>query len=62
MTVITGSDHIAEKENSKTVSDDKHTTHVRGQCHLLLVGDPGTSYILFILIIFYSTLALSILG
>nr|XP_032515773.1 LOW QUALITY PROTEIN: DNA helicase MCM9-like [Danaus plexippus plexippus] len=39
LTVITGSNHIIE---SKNCIEDKHTMHVRGQCHLLLVGDPGT--------------------
>ncbi|CAG9579760.1 unnamed protein product [Danaus chrysippus] len=39
LTVITGSNHIVETKNC---IEDKHTMHVRGQCHLLLVGDPGT--------------------
>nr|XP_026485397.1 DNA helicase MCM9-like [Vanessa tameamea] len=42
LTVITGSDHQAEGESNKTKSDEALATHVRGQCHLLLVGDPGT--------------------
>lgn len=42
LTVITGSNHIVENDiNKKTVQDEKHSTRVRGQCHLLLVGDPG---------------------
>ena len=39
LTVITGSNHVVE-DNKK--SNDDHITHVRGQCHLLLVGDPGS--------------------
>lgn len=42
LTVITGSNHMVE-DNKK--SNDDHNTHIRGQCHLLLVGDPG-KYIL----------------
>jgi DNA replicative helicase MCM subunit Mcm2 (Cdc46/Mcm family) len=41
LTVITGSNYISESDEKKNSDDDKHTTRVRGQCHLLLVGDPG---------------------
>lgn len=43
LTVITGSNHVAEniQDGKKNAQDDKHATRVRGQCHLLLVGDPG---------------------
>ncbi|KAJ8724379.1 hypothetical protein PYW08_015853 [Mythimna loreyi] len=42
LTVITGSNHVAENDGKKIGQDEKHATRVRGQCHLLLVGDPGT--------------------
>lgn len=41
LTVITGSNNIIEEGDTSISSDDKHATRIRGQCHLLLVGDPG---------------------
>lgn len=41
LTVITGSNHVVENDAKRSAQDEKHATRVRGQCHLLLVGDPG---------------------
>lgn len=41
LTVITGSNSKQTEEDKTSSCDEKHATRVRGQCHLLLVGDPG---------------------
>lgn len=60
LTVITGSNHIIDSEKKNV--DGSHTTRVRGQCHLLLVGDPGNSiqkYFVFLNLKYYDVGLLS---
>ncbi|XP_048000023.1 DNA helicase MCM9-like [Leguminivora glycinivorella] len=42
LTVLTGAGAAGAEAETKSGAGDDSITRVRGQCHLLLVGDPGT--------------------